>query len=86
MRQKHPRTVRKVKVLRSNNRMAWWHYHGLEGRTFFVLDRSRYDSVKVEYRKGVTGWIPLTVCEPNPHIRLERPSIGRQQSWDFGEI
>lgn len=86
MRQRRPRTVRKVKVLRTNNRMAWWYHHGLEGKTFVVLDRSPYDFVKIEYRKGVTGWLPLNNCEPNPHIRLERPSIGRQQAWDFGEI
>ena len=62
--------IRYVKIVKSTNPINWWYRNGLIGQTFEVLERSIHDSVKIQFDDEKFGWVPLDVCEINPHLRL----------------
>ena len=62
--------VKFIKVMRSVNPCAWWNYKRIIGKTFKALEISEFNYVKIEYKKGKFGWIPLNECEVNPHLKL----------------
>lgn len=61
-----------VKIVKTTHWLNWWYKYGIIGQTFEVLDVSQWNFVKIEYEKGMFGWLPLDVCEVNPHLRIAK--------------
>lgn len=60
-----------IKITKITHPINWWNQQGVLGETFEVLDMSKYGFVKICYCEGTRyGWVPLDVCEVNPHLRL----------------
>ena len=62
--------IRFVKIAKFTHNLNWWYCRGLVGQTFEVLDVSPNEYVKIGYEEGSCGWLPLDVCEINPHLTL----------------
>lgn len=62
--------VRFVKINTAHSDLNWWLHHGIVGQTFEVFDIVSDGYVKIKYGKKLYGWLPLDVCEINPHLKL----------------
>lgn len=58
-----------VKIIKVTHEMNWWNNEDILGKTFEVLDIYN-GCAKIEYYKNFYGWLPLEVCEVNPHLKL----------------
>lgn len=59
-----------VKIVTETDSNAWWNVDNLVGEILPVIYQSNYDYVKVKYNSESIGWLPLRICEINPHIKL----------------
>ncbi|UED81066.1 hypothetical protein FH508_0004020 [Lysinibacillus sp. CD3-6] len=59
-----------VKITKKTHDLNWWYRYGLIGKTFEVLAISPYSFAKIEYEEDTFGWLPLDVCEINPHLKV----------------
>lgn len=62
--------IKFVKVAEMTHPLNWWNNEDIIGETFEVLEVSVYGYVKIEYYEKYFGWLPLDVCEVNPHLRI----------------
>lgn len=61
---------RKIRVIKVTHPFNWWDCDEVLNKTFEVLDISEHNYVKIEYEEDRFGWLPLDVCEVNPHIKI----------------
>lgn len=66
-----------IKVVKVTDPLNWWNREGILGQTFEVVEivsspffNKNVDWVKIEYEEGFFGWIPLNMCEINPHLKI----------------
>lgn len=62
--------VRFVKVDKMTQDCNWWNHPDILGKTFEALEISAHNLVRIQYFEGFYGWLPVEVCEVNPHLKL----------------
>lgn len=58
-----------VKLVKATHPINWWNRHELLGKTFEVLEVVN-NRAKIEYFEGHFGYVPLEVCEIDPHLKI----------------
>lgn len=61
---------RVLKIVKVTDPINWWSRYGLLGKVYLVLDVSKYGYAKIEYESDKYGWVPLEMCEINPHLKV----------------
>ncbi|MBL4951106.1 hypothetical protein JK635_02475 [Neobacillus sp. YIM B02564] len=59
-----------IRIIKTTDPLNWWNHKDIIGKTFEVLEVSKYNYAKIEYWSGYYGWLPLEMCEINPHLKL----------------
>ncbi|MGG0308405.1 hypothetical protein ABEY43_06675 [Priestia megaterium] len=60
--------IKFVKVVRITDHLNWWNNGKVIGKTFEALEVVN-DHVKIEHTPSFYGYVPLEVCEINPHLK-----------------
>ena len=63
--------IRTIKIIEKDGQMKWWQRAGFKGEILPVIEvSSDKKNVKVEFSDILEGWLSLSDCEINPHLKL----------------